>query len=63
VKWKGNSLRKDLNLYLLANHDTIIQLLARSRYFIQKTNQSGLKPNKRAEILFKLYPDIKEPMI
>jgi hypothetical protein len=29
---------------------------------IQKTNQSGLKPNKRAEI-FKLYPDIKEPIL
>jgi hypothetical protein len=27
-----------------------------------KTNQSGLKPN-RTEILFELYPDIKEPMI
>jgi transposase len=28
---------------LLTNDDTVKQLLARSRYFLYKTNQSGLK--------------------
>jgi hypothetical protein len=42
---KAKLSKKRFKPILLANHDTVKQLLARSRYFIQKTNQSGLKPN------------------
>jgi hypothetical protein len=43
--WKKRNSKKRFKPILLANHDTVKQLLARSRYFYTKTNQSGLKPN------------------
>jgi hypothetical protein len=38
--------KKKFEPYVLTNGDTLKQLLARSRYFLYKTNQSGLKPNR-----------------
>jgi hypothetical protein len=60
-KWshgKAKPLRKKFKPILLANHDTVKQLLARSRFPIQK-NKSKWSKTARAEILFELYPDIK----
>ncbi len=46
---------------ILANGDTKKQLLARSRYLLFKSsNKWTVKQKQRAEILFKLYPDIKK---
>jgi len=46
---------------ILSNGDTIKQLLARSRYFLYKSSTKWTKSQKqRAELLFKLYPDIKK---
>jgi len=46
---------------ILSNGDTIKQLLARSRYFLYKPSSKWTKTQKqRAELLFKLYPDIKK---
>ncbi len=46
---------------LLENGDTLKQLLARSRYLLFK-NEVNWTPsqNHRAELLFKLYPDLNE---
>lgn len=46
---------------VLENGDTVKQLLARSRYLLYK-KPSAWKPSQkaRADILFELYPDIKE---
>ena len=46
---------------VLTNGDTLKQLLARSRYFLYK-NKSKWSDNQkeRAELLFKLYPDIEK---
>jgi hypothetical protein len=41
---KRNSLKR-FKPILLANHDTVKQLLARVAISYTKTNQSGLKPN------------------
>jgi len=46
---------------LLANGDTKKQLLARSRYLLFKSgNCWSSKQKQRAQILFKMYPDIKQ---
>lgn len=46
---------------LLANGDTLKQLLARSRYLLYKANNKWTKnQSKRAEILFEKYPDIEK---
>lgn len=45
---------------VLANGDTLKQLLARSRYLLYKSAEKWtLKQKQRAKILFELYPDIK----
>jgi transposase len=47
--------------YLLANGDTLKQLLARSRYLLYKpSNKWTENQQKRAKILFKIYPDIEK---
>ena len=52
---------KKYTLKLLANGDTLKQLLARSRYLLYKANNKWTKnQSKRAEILFEKYPDIKK---
>jgi transposase len=57
---KAKLSKKRFKPILLANHDTIKQLLARSRYFRYKNKSKWSKnQTKRAEILFELYPDIK----
>ena len=46
---------------LLANDDTLKQLLARSRYLLYKAeNKWTENQSKRAEILFEKYPDIEK---
>lgn len=46
---------------LLSNGDTLKQLLARSRYLLYKSSNKWTKnQSKRAEILFKHYPDIEK---
>lgn len=46
---------------VLANGDTLKQLLARSRYLLFKKPTAWTNSQKtRAEILFKLYPDLKK---
>jgi transposase len=46
---------------ILSNGDTLKQLLARSRYFLYKSSTQWTKTQKqRAEILFRLYPNIKK---
>lgn len=46
---------------LLANGDTLKQLLARSRYFLYKCSSKwSTNQAERAQILFELYPDIKK---
>jgi transposase len=46
---------------ILSNGDTLKQLLARSRYFLYKSSTKWTKTQKqRAEILFRLYPNIKK---
>jgi transposase len=57
---KAKLSKKRFKPILLANHDTIKQLLARSRYFLYKNKSKWSKnQTERAEILFELYPDIK----
>ena len=58
---KAKSSKKKYNPILLANDDTVKQLLARSRYFLYK-NKSKWSKNQaeRAKILFELYPDIEK---
>jgi transposase len=57
---KAKLSKKRFKPILLANNDTIKQLLARSRYFRYKNKSKWSKnQTKRAEILFELYPDIK----
>jgi hypothetical protein len=48
---KPGKTKKKFEPYVLTNGDTK-QLLARSRYFLYKTNQSGLKTKERAVVLF-----------
>lgn len=46
---------------LLSNGDTVKQLLARSRYLLFKSREKWTDSQKqRAEILFKLYPTLKQ---
>lgn len=57
----AKSDNKKYILHLLDNGDTLKQLLARSRYLLFKSQEKWTERQKqRAEILFKLYPDIKQ---
>jgi transposase len=57
---KAKLSKKRFKPILLANHDTIKQLLAWSRYFLYKNKSKWSKnQTERAEILFELYPNIK----
>ena len=58
---KAKSSKKKYIPVLLANDDTVKQLLARSRYFLYK-NKSKWSKNQaeRAKLLFELYPDIEK---
>ena len=52
---------KKYTLKLLANGDTLKQLLARSRYLLYKADNKWTEnQSKRAEILFEKYPDIEK---
>jgi transposase len=44
---KAKASKKKFEPTLLANDDTVKQLLARSRYFYTKTNQNGRKTKKK----------------
>jgi transposase len=57
---KARNQKKGYSAEVLENGDTMKQLLARSRYVLYK-NQKDWTPNqnKRAELLFKHYPDIQ----
>jgi transposase len=58
---KAKLAKKRFKPILLANHDTIKQLLARRRYFLYKNKSKWSKnQTERAEILFELYPDIQK---
>lgn len=53
--------KKGYHPTVLENGDTVKQLLARSRYALYKKEKDWTVDQKsRAEILFKLYPDIHE---
>jgi transposase len=58
---QARRLNKKYESQLLANGDTLKQLLARSRYFLYKS-KSKWTPNQieRAVLLFELYPDIQK---
>ncbi len=58
---KAKISKKKFEPTLLANGDTVKQLLARSRYFLYK-NKSKWSKNQieRAVVLFELYPDIQK---
>jgi transposase len=58
---QARRLNKKYESQLLANGDTLKQLLARSRYFLYK-NKSKWTTNQieRARLLFELYPDIQK---
>jgi transposase len=62
---QGNRTSKEVNkLYepdILENGDTLNQLLARSRYLLNKSETNWTpKQVYRAEILFRLYPKLEE---
>jgi transposase len=58
---KAKVSKKKFDLILLANDDTVKQLLARSRYFLYKNKSKWTENQKeRAVILFELYPDIEK---
>lgn len=58
---KAKTTKKQFNPIILSNGDTVKQLLARSRYVLYKKKKDW-KPTQleRAELLFKLYPDIEK---
>ena len=58
---KAKTPKKQFNPIILSNGDTVKQLLARSRYVLYKKKKDW-KPTQleRAELLFKLYPDIEK---
>lgn len=57
---KTRKQKKRYHPIILENGDTIKQLLARSRYVLYKNENKWTKDQKkRAELLFKLYPDIQ----
>lgn len=57
---KAKSENKIPNIELLANGDSLKQLLARSRYLLYKSKEKWTDTQKeRAQILFELYPEIK----
>jgi transposase len=57
---KAKLAKKRFKPILLANHDTIKQLLARSRYFQYKIKSKWSKnQEEKAKLLFELYLDIK----
>jgi transposase len=56
---RGKSLKYTPEI--LANGDTLKQLLARSRYLLYKSNSKWTEnQSKRATILFELYPDLEK---
>jgi transposase len=58
---KSQANKNKFESKILANRDTLKQLLARSRYFLFKTNPNGRKNQTEcATILFELYPDIQK---
>lgn len=58
---KARNQKKGYHPTVLENGDTVKQLLARSRYALYKKEKDWTVDQKsRAEILFKLYPDIHE---
>src|SRR5690606_19890729 len=57
---QAKSENKTYNPPILNNGDTVKLLLVRSRYLLYKPREKWTKnQEERAEILFKLYPDIK----
>jgi transposase len=57
----AKKLNKKFEPEVLANGDTLKQLLARSRYFLYKDDSKWSENQKdRAALLFKLYPSIKK---
>ena len=57
----AKSKNKTYNPQLLTNGDTVKQLLARSRYLLYKSREKWtINQEERAQILFELYPDIKD---
>jgi transposase len=58
---KAKTSKKKYIPVLLANDDTVKQLLARSRYFLYKNKLKWSKNQaERAKLLFELYPDIEK---
>jgi transposase len=58
---KAKLSKKKFDPKLLANDDTVKQLLARSRYFLYKNKSKWSKnQTERAMLLFELYPDIEK---
>jgi transposase len=58
---KAKRHKKSYHPEILENGDTIKQLLARSRYVLYKNEKNWTRDQaRRAELLFKYYPDIEE---
>lgn len=58
---KSRKTHKKYEPEVLANGDTLKQLLARSRYFLYKSKSKwSVIQTERAQILFELYPDIQK---
>jgi transposase len=58
---KAKMQKKKFNPEILSNGETKKQLLARSRYLLYKRESKWtINQKQRAEILFKIYPDIKQ---
>ena len=58
---KARILNKKYESQILANGDTLKQLLARSRHFLYKTKMKwSANQLERANLLFELYPDIQK---
>lgn len=58
---KAKQQKKAFHPVILDNGDTLKQLLARSRYVLYKKKKNWTEnQKKRAALIFKLYPDIKE---
>jgi transposase len=61
---KAKRHKKSYHPEILENGDTIKQLLARSRYVLYKNEKNWTRDQaRRAELLFKYYPDIEEAYI
>lgn len=58
---KARKEKREFNPLILANGDTLKQLLVRSRYLLYKSRNEWTSAQKeRAHILFNLYPDIEK---